>query len=247
MTLFIEIAGQDAACETIDMDHPTGTFLKLVIKGQTLTLGDASTDTTSVIDGEFVFEEVASNPGKLEVHNWVTFSVPVNGFCTFTAKEPAEFIRASSDGVGVEFAEGSGTLDVSGQFQFLVSVKHDATFFGVTKGVMSFGLLNGAAFNPVLQISGTSLNAKEFVAQTGGRMEFHEVDFASTAPSWLVSGVNSEIRVTATLNNVPNDIEIDFNALLNLRDNFTCNGQLTHQTGTIRVKAGKHASIESGV
>ncbi|MCH8804863.1 MAG: hypothetical protein IH986_02090 [Planctomycetes bacterium] len=250
--LTIEITDDDAACKSLDIVSTESlALIKLVIQGRKLTLGDPNADMTSVIWGEIVFEEAGNNPAQLEVHNWVTFTVPVDRFCFFTATESAnstdsaEFIRDSTDGEGVEFAEGSGELNVIGQFIFLISVKHDATFFGVKgiNGVMEFGLLGGSAFSPVLEISGTSLNAETIKADPKGRVEFHDVKFASTAPAWLMKGQHAEFRVTDTINNVPNDITIESSALLNLRDNFTCNGKLTHKAGTIRVKACKSATI----
>ena len=77
------------------------------------------------------------------------------------------------------------------------------------------------------------------------RGEFHDVKFGSTAPSWLVTGVFSESRVTDTINNIPNDITVQPGALLNLRDDFICNGKLIQDAATIRVKAGKLVKIES--
>ena len=110
---------------------------------------------------------------------------------------------------------------------------------------MEFGLFEGSAFSPELEISGTSLNAKKIESNPKGRVEFHDVKFASTAPSWLVTGMFSEFRVTDTINNIPNEITVQSGALLNLRDDFICNAKLIQDAATIRVKAGKLVKIES--
>jgi hypothetical protein len=104
-------------------------------------------------------------------------------------------------------------FDVRGHLTLLVSVYHDGDEFGVwsEKNTMSFGDTTDV-FDPDLKISGAALNDETFTAYWG-KIEFVQMEFASTAPRWYavggyIGGGNSygTIIASAERNNVPNDV-----------------------------------------
>lgn len=122
-------------------------------------------------------------------------------------------------------------MDVVGNFTLLVSVHHDGDYFGVNvkDDVMVFG--NETDYEPELVISGASLNDEAFTADSG-RIEFRHVEFAATAPKWIISGVDIGVVVAGSMladglkNDVPNDIEMERYSRLEVGDDQTFNGKL---------------------
>jgi hypothetical protein len=100
-------------------------------------------------------------------------------------------------------------FDVIGHITLYVSVYHNGGDFGVfsDKDTMVFGN-DGDPFDPDLEISGASLNAKVFTASRG-KIKFYQMKFAGTAPKWLIQGefvggaLTGTTFATGQITNVP--------------------------------------------
>lgn len=237
----------DAACETLDVDDG----VTLLIKAVKLTLGSATADTTSDIDGVLTFEQVGFQRGTLEIHKWVTF--PGDGEIsarqlTMGGVIRGQITRAGSDGRGIKL---EGDFDMIGTIDVLVSLDHQGDLVGVfsDKDVMRFG--NDDAYSPELQISGAILN-DETITASEGIVEFRLVKHMSTAPSWLVEGhILHNHTGTIVVSNIvngnglPNNILMDRSSLLDVRVDMSSTGKLTFEKNcTIRVAAGKTVTFE---
>ena len=183
----------DGACETLDLSAG----VSLLIRGVMLTLGEVDTPTTSQLDGAITFELVGQNDiAYLAIHDWVTFEGSGKIFANQSdlgGPHQGSIIRADSPagGIGIRLRE---TIDMIGSLDVWVSVDHQGNSVGVfsEKDVMRFGEPFVDPYDPELEISGLILN-EETITASRGKVEFHQIVCASTAPKWLVKGQVSPV------------------------------------------------------
>lgn len=242
----VVLSDDDAECAILKIQ---GTGGILDIKGVTLTLGDDNTDMESVVEGTIRFFKVGSARAEISVRKWVKFTG--NGrFLATGASNPnpdlAKFTRAASSARGVHFED----VSVLGNFQFLVSVKHDAFTFEVKGSTgdthMKFGEAL-AVFSPALEISDVSTAKDRKFLSDIATIVFYRVEFGTYAPDWVTDG---DLNFGGTfvvdgdvVNNPPNDIILVEKGSLVVNRDFKCTGTLSHK-GTITVKGGKIAKFE---
>lgn len=233
-TVFIEnsyvfISEEDAECKSITMVDSV-----LTIDDLTLTLGDDNAETTTTLADSEIRLFGSESPARIVVRNWVRFAGVDDDLNPDTPRMTAfgsVFVeRAGGDAPGIGMRT-DGDMDVEGDFWLQVSVDHQGDFFGADKTTMIFG--TDTDVDPDYVISGASLNAAAFTAASYGRIEFHQMQFASTAPKWIADGLFDEpnpytasIYAKGQKNNVPNDIELEQYSRLEIEYDQTFNGKL---------------------
>jgi len=234
------VANADQEVKILDIDGI------LSIEGRDLTLGNASTATTSTLDGTMVFKKVGTSRWRLFVLNTVTMNGSSSGLLKATKADGEEYESwINCSGVNHGKLVLTSQLLLKGTFTILASLQLDGTArVNHADDVMTIGEGVWVCGTYYPKVSGDGV-----FDVSAGLLEFKSVDLddPSGAPNWDLSGGTIHLADTAYDDCLCSGVKVRIDmtgGTLDVDVDFSSTRDMTWSGGTIRVGQGATFEVQ---